>query len=377
MTGLQQLGLVLAAAACGLLAGIGGQLGVLPPTVWAIASAGLGASAAMVALTCVQLVRHGFVEASNLQSLRFSTVLDNMSQGLSFFDGDGRLMLCNRRYRELFGLTEALIQPGTTYAAMVAHREQVGTLPDMSIDEFLAYRAASMARSSSVVMRLRNGRVYASRHSAMPDGSWVGTTEDVTAQHEAEARIAHMAGHDMMTGLANRAQLAEHLDSLRGGAVPVALLVLDLDHFKAVNDSFGHETGDRLLCAVAERLRDSVREGDLVVRLGGDEFAIVQAHVDQPRQAEALARRVAARIVEPFEIGGATLLIGISIGIAVLECGEAADQALHAADIAMYQAKMAVDECEPGGRLALFTPGMAVPTRTAAAPEPSRLANVG
>ena len=357
--------LVALLAAFGWFSAAGGRGAEVPLLAWA----GFGAMLGAGLLCWVRVVPRAFVEAAGQQSGRFATVLDNMPQGLSFFDGSGRLVVCNRRYVELFDLSEAASRPGVSFEEMVAYRFTVGAVPDMSAEEFVAFRAEAMSsgRPEDTVIRYRNGRMIASHHRPMPDGGWLATHEDVTARHDAEARIAHMANHDMMTGLANRTRLQARLAELRAGteAVPAAVLVLDLDRFKAVNDCHGHSVGDALLCAVAERLRGSVRGRDLVVRLGGDEFAIVQADVDQPMQAEALARRVLARIGEPFELGGLRLSIGVSIGIAVLTAaGVAADVVLNAADIAMYRAKaggaeIAREASGGGGRFTLFQPEMA------------------
>ncbi len=305
-----------------------------------------------------------FVAGAEEQAARFDTALNNMSQGLCFFDGQRRLIVCNRRYSELYDLSPECARPGTSLETIVDHRFAVGAFPEMTREEYLVWRELVViaAEPSDTVVRLRNGRVIAIHHRPMPDGGWVATHEDITARHVAEARIEHLAGHDALTGLANRMRLRTHLKEVGCHLphVPAAILMLDLDRFKAVNDCFGHAVGDGLLCAVAERLRCSVRETDLVVRLGGDEFAIVQTHCDQPTQAESLARRIVARIDEPFEVAGHTLSVAASIGIAVLgrESG-AVDEVLNDADIAMYQAKNASRGLAAGcGRYVLFQPEM-------------------
>lgn len=159
-----------------------------------------------------------------------------------------------------------------------------------------------------------------------------------------EERLRFAAHHDELTQLSNRLmfqeRLTEALATARTGEHGLALLCLDLDGFKSVNDTQGHEIGDRLLVAVAQRLRDNMREGDTVARMGGDEFAIVQTHLSQPSAATSLAQRLLEAISKPFELGGRHCVIGVSIGIALYpRDGDDADLLLRNADIALYQAK--------------------------------------
>ncbi len=367
--------LVVLCAAGGLVAAAAARHSALPLLVWPLISGVIAA----LGLHWVNLVPVAAIAGANAKVLQFERVLDNMSQGVSFFDGASQLILCNRRYLELFDLPPEIAVPGVTLAALIEYRATVGAVPDMSNEEFVAFLGGVMSSDAAdSVIRYRNGRMIASKHRPMPGGGLLATHEDVTVRHDAEARVAHLAAHDPMTGLANRARLQTHLAALRASAAAAAILVLDLDRFKAVNDGFGHSVGDALLCSVAERLRGCVRETDLVVRLGGDEFAIVQSDVEQPRQAEALAQRVVARLGAPYEIGGERLSIGVSIGIAVLNEAAAADAVLHAADVAMYEAKAAAGDGV--GHFALFRPEMATrfgrnlppPALPAASPELAR-----
>jgi diguanylate cyclase (GGDEF)-like protein len=177
----------------------------------------------------------------------------------------------------------------------------------------------------------------------MLEGGWVVTHQDVTAAIKAEARISHLARHDALTDLPNRVLFQEKLDEAlvrvsRGERV--AVMCLDLDRFKAVNDTLGHSVGDELLKLVAERLRACVREGDTVSRLGGDEFAIIQPSGEQPTGATALASRVIDSLSAPYTIAGHEIVIGTSIGISIApDDGDTADQLLKNADLAMYRAK--------------------------------------
>ncbi len=186
---------------------------------------------------------------------------------------------------------------------------------------------------------------------------------DVTAKRQAEARIAHMAHHDALTGLPNRVLFHERLDEtlmrVRRYAEIIAVLYLDLDQFKNVNDTLGHPVGDKLLVAVADRLRTCLRECDMIARFGGDEFAVLQIGLAGPHEAGAFAERIVTLLSEPYDIDGQQCAIGASVGIALAPAdGETAEQLLRNADIALYQAK------EDGRRVfRFFEPGMGASLR--------------
>ncbi len=177
----------------------------------------------------------------------------------------------------------------------------------------------------------------------LPSGGWVATHEDITERRRAEARIVYLAGHDQLTDLPNRVLLREKLEAVlakaaQGGSF--AVHCLDLDRFKAVNDTLGHSMGDELLKQVAERLRNAVREDNVVARLGGDEFAVVQCELDRPEAASALANRIIEVIGEPYYIDGQRIVIGTSVGVALAPGdGLDPDQLLKNADLALYRAK--------------------------------------
>jgi diguanylate cyclase (GGDEF)-like protein len=192
---------------------------------------------------------------------------------------------------------------------------------------------------------LPDGRiVLVSRQDIVGEG-WVATYDDVTERRLFEDRLAHMARHDALTGLPNRMMLLEDMERTlplvrRGGHL--AVLGLDLDHFKSVNDMLGHAAGDELLCQVTERLLDKTRKTDLVARFGGDEFAIVQMGVEQPAAATVLADRLVESLREPFNIKGHRVEIGTSIGVALTdETAYTTESLLRDADIALYRAKAA------------------------------------
>ena len=190
-----------------------------------------------------------------------------------------------------------------------------------------------------------NGRVISVSRQPLKGGGWVSLHEDVTERRRQEEKITHLARHDPLTGLANRVlfreQLEQNLQRLTRGQ-GFAVLGLDLDHFKAVNDTLGHPIGDALLKQVSQRLLACVRHGDLVARLGGDEFAIIQAGVRDASRTEALAARIVETIGAPFEIDGNPIEIGTSVGITLApRDGADADKLLKNADLALYRAKNA------------------------------------
>ena len=188
-----------------------------------------------------------------------------------------------------------------------------------------------------------NGRTFKIRHRPMPGGGWVATHEDITEQRQSEVKIEYMAHHDALTDLANRVLLNERLEQALGRVQRdemVAVHHLDLDQFKAVNDTFGHPCGDKLLKIVAERLRGLVGETDTIARMGGDEFVIVQATIADPAEATSLAQGVIDALSEPYDIDGQQAVIGVSIGISVGPGdGSNPDKLLRNADLALYRAK--------------------------------------
>jgi diguanylate cyclase (GGDEF)-like protein len=285
-------------------------------------------------------------EALRVRNFQFDTAINNMSQGLCFFDASYRLIVCNDRYVEMYDLPRDRVGPGTPLAEIVDLRFEAGSFPAMSRDEYLHWRtnvAISNEPTDSIV-ELRNGRTFKIRHRPMPDGGWVATHEDITEQRRSEVKIEYMAHHDALTDLANRVLLNQRLEQALGQRIHreqmIAVHHLDLDQFKAVNDTFGHPAGDKLLKIVAERLRALVRDTDTIARMGGDEFVIVQTPITEPTDATSLAQRIIASISEPFEIDGHQAVIGASVGIAVGPGdGLRPDRLLRNADLALYRAK--------------------------------------
>lgn len=450
-------------------------------------------------------------ETISLQNLRFETALNNMTQGLCFFDGDQRLIVCNRRYIEMYGLDPRRVHPGISLDEIIDMRYEVGACPKISKQDYLAWRrkVADDDRASETIHELRDGRVFSIHYRPMAQGAWVATTDDITerqrlseqlaANHKlladrtallqaviddfpggigyydkdlrvslcnekakamldlparffadgpprleellrfnkqrgecgpsevddllaliagrkpyhfervrpdgtvldargtpvagggyiatymditeryrAAARIAHMATHDALTDLPNRALFRERLDdaigAARKGKSGIAVVLLDLNKFKEVNDTLGHPVGDSLLKAVAERLTSCVRGDDLVARLGGDEFAIVVQTLDARTEAAAIAARAQVALTAPFDLGENRVQIGTSIGISVSSTHAVdAEQLIRQADVALYRAK-----AEGSGSFQFFRAEMDQrdrPKRTAASRRAARTAH--
>ena len=217
----------------------------------------------------------------------------------------------------------------------------INNLSGKSADDLFEEHIAFL-REKSVgphVYDLNNGRVISCSYTRTEDSRWLATYEDVTDRRQAEAKIMHMARHDALTNLPNRVLFRDKMDQALRRGERLAVMFLDLDRFKGVNDSLGHSVGDALLCAVTERLQRVVRGVDTVARLGGDEFAIVQSQA-RPSDASELAAKVIETLLEPFEVHGHQVIIGTSIGIAMAPTdGSDPDQLLRNADMALYRAK--------------------------------------
>jgi diguanylate cyclase (GGDEF)-like protein len=297
--------------------------------------------------------------ALELGRQQFDAVLSNITQGVCFFDGEHRLLLCNRRYADIYNLPPEATRAGRSLEEIVDFRYAAGTTPDMSRSDYLIWRGQIAVANlpSSTVVALKNGRFVAIYHQPMADGGWVATHDDITERRQAEASIVFMARHDALTKLPNRVLFRERMEqamAMAGRGTEFSVMCLDLDKFKQVNDTMGHPVGDGLLVAVADRLTACVREGDTVARLGGDEFAIIQLGVRQPDDSEVLAGRIVAAFGQPFEVGEHNVMSGVSIGVAVAPGdGASYETLMRDADIALYLAKT-----EGGGRVRFFEPEM-------------------
>lgn len=273
------------------------------------------------------------------QRAKFGVALDHMTQGLCLFDRDDRLIVMNTRYAELHAVPEALRREALR-RALLDHLGADGTRAALVA---AARRRIAAGGPASFTCDLTDGRAIAVVHVPVPGGGWICTHEDVSERRRNEARIAHMAGHDALTGLPNRAQLQERLDAAlaeRRAEDAVSVLCLDLDGFKEVNDTYGHPVGDELLRLVGRRLREVVGAAAFVGRLGGDEFAVIRCAPSHPAGVAALAERIVRLLRQPFEVQGHEVGIGTSIGVATTEEADVTTAELQRrADVALYQAK--------------------------------------
>jgi len=280
----------------------------------------------------------------NVQNMRFVAALENMSHGLAMFDRERRLVICNERFVALYGLPPELSRPGTTLEQILQHRLASGSHVGEGQD-FVQSRLAMVARGEPCdsVLRLRNDRFIIVGHRPMPDGGWVSTHEDVTDRRRSEERIAYLARHDTLTGLANRMLFRESMEGALARVMQgemLALHCIDLDQFKGINDVLGHAVGDTLLKEVAGRIRSCVKDTDLVARFGGDEFAVVQVSLHSAKEAASLATRIVRELSRPYDCDGHRSPISASIGVAIAPSdGGDTDTLLRKADIAMYRAK--------------------------------------
>ena len=279
-----------------------------------------------------------------LEKQRLDTAVNNMTQGLLFFDSSQRLVICNQRYVEMFGVSRDVIKPGCSFRELLMHRQETGTFTD-DVDEYITAILRKLAERGAFqrILATADGRSIQVLYQPLADGGWVTTLEDFTERRRADERIAHLAHYDALTDLPNRVLFRDQLERelrkiARGGQL--AVLYIDIDEFKSVNDSLGHPVGDELLKAVALRLSGCVRETDFVARLGGDEFAIVQTGVKNPADVMDLVIRIYQAIRIPVECLGHQLVTDASIGIALApQDGTDLDQLLKNADLAMYGAK--------------------------------------
>jgi len=278
------------------------------------------------------------------QNIRLDAAVNNISQGLCMYDAKGRLVICNQPYQRIYNLPEHLLKPGTPLDAILAHLFDEGMHAGADREDYIRWRREVIARGQyGKNIHELNGRIIMMQHHPMKDGGWVTTHEDITEQRQQEERIRHLARHDALTQLPNRVQFLEEMAAAEPGldrGDRLAVLCIDLDHFKAVNDTLGHSVGDKLLQQVSARLWGATREDDVLARLGGDEFALLLRDIDTPAEAAAIAERIVKAMSNPFTIDGHQLVIGTSVGIAMApQDGSTAEILMKNADLALYKAK--------------------------------------
>ncbi|EJL56926.1 diguanylate cyclase (GGDEF) domain-containing protein [Rhizobium sp. CF122] len=275
------------------------------------------------------------------QKRLFGIVLDNLPQGLSVFDSQQRLIVCNIRFRQLFGFSAEEASPGASMGSLIAKIR--GT-------ERVEKNASRLRDATSEGGQIRHrewmmedGRTIQSVITVLPDGSNISIHADITEDRKAADRITYLAHHDPLTGLPNRISLRERIDAALAGRKPdehIALVHLNLDRFKSINNTLGVSAGDKILRQVAERIRMSAGAGNVLARLGSDEFAILQSGRQQPWNVTALADQIRRELSEPFFRGDKAVELSVSMGIAISpQDGTETDVLLKHAGVALSHAK--------------------------------------
>jgi len=291
---------------------------------------------------------------------RFDTALNNMPHGLCMFDSDGRLVVTNKRLAEVLSIPGDVERKGETARDLLRDCAEAGVILRSESDRLAGdfEHWLSQGDTGGFTIATQQGRALNLTFQPMANGGTVVLVEDITERKAAEARISHLARYDSLTGLPNRVLLRERMeDALTHTASGAsAVLFIDLDQFKQVNDTLGHPRGDLLLRAVADRLRRLVRESDIVARFGGDEFVVMQSPTAGPDEVATLARRITAALSETYEVDGHQVVIGATIGISMApRDASGADHLLKNADMALYWAKN-----DQRGTWRFFEPGMDV-----------------
>lgn len=279
------------------------------------------------------------------QSAILRTILESMEQGVTMVNAEGRIEYFNQHFLGMLDLPRDLLARQPPLAEVVAYQHARGEFDALPPDVLALLGENHIDQVAPLIVRQRpNGRTLEVRSTPIPGGGLLRTFTDVTERHQHQQHIEHLARHDGLTGLLNRNTFMEAL----GAEVALAqrqtsyfaVLFIDLDGFKPINDTHGHATGDQVLVWVAQTLRYIARSSDFVARLGGDEFAVLQRGINTPDQASALAQRIALALAGPLVLQGHTLRLGASVGLAVFpEHGSAPDTLLAHADQAMYLAK--------------------------------------
>ncbi len=292
--------------------------------------------------------KHALAEALAAQAANFDAALTNMSHGLAMFDASDRLVICNRGFAEFFRLDAESQARGASPSQVIRCAARAGLIPLDSLDVIeQRFIAGTRCRAQEeLTLSLRDGRAFELSFQAMAHGGAVVIVDDVTERKAQEEKIAHMARFDKLTGLPNRSQFEEQFADIlarNSCAKPLAVVCIDLDHFKEVNDTLTHMVGDQLLVAVAARMRGCIRSGDHLARFGGDEFVLILPNLDATTavtEVSNLLQRLIETVAEPYEINSHAIVIGMSAGVALAPAdGRTRDDILRAADLALYKAK--------------------------------------
>ena len=280
----------------------------------------------------------------SLLAKRFDTAINNMPHGLCMFDSRRLIVVSNQKLNQQMGLAPNLELKGFSARAWVESVVKANLISGASAEELIARLDARLSGSedSAFTVGLLNGKTLEFTVQPMENGGMVVLAEDITERKVAEAKINHLARFDALTGLPNRTVLRDRMERALSEWRPdnmCAIHFIDLDQFKQVNDTLGHTRGDMLLEAVAERLRSSIRDADVISRFGGDEFVVLQAPIKSLEQGEALAARILNTLSGTYDLDGHKVVVTASIGIAAAKSPLDPDQFLRNADLALYQAK--------------------------------------
>lgn len=271
------------------------------------------------------------------QRHQLDTALDAMSQGVCLFDNRSSVVVRNSRFLEIYGLSPDSAPPGTTLAGLMSVCRAAGAIPERE------HAVVELGVNNDIEQQLVDGRYIRISQRVLSDGAVICTYTDVTDEKRAEAELLHRTLHDVLTGLPNRRLLVDRIDQALATAThgpDSAVMLIDVDYFKSINDNLGHAAGDELLRVVAVRLCECVRDTGIVARLGGDEFALLLSQGDRPVDAAAVARRILQAMKKPIYIESKPVRVGMSIGIARPPIdGTTTDEILKAADVALYKAK--------------------------------------
>lgn len=294
------------------------------------------------------LATHTDVTAERRRAQQLDALVSNYPGGICLYDKNLRMVLHNDALQSLLDYPDHLFEgDAPTMEDLFRFNAERGEYGDRDVEELVAERLERAAlREAHDYERTRpNGAVLSIRGAPVAGGGFLTTYHDVTEKHKSQALISHMAHHDALTDLPNRTLLADRLaialaNAKRGACF--ALIYLDLDKFKPVNDAYGHAIGDELLRQAAQRLVKATRETDTVARVGGDEFVIVAAGVSDAEGSKILAARLNEEMAKPFAIGRLTLGVSASIGVALApDHGVEADRLMSSADAALYASKEA------------------------------------
>jgi diguanylate cyclase (GGDEF)-like protein/PAS domain S-box-containing protein len=294
------------------------------------------------------IIRDRYLGLLTTSEQKFRTVAEAAQDGMVVVDSAGMIQYWNPAAERILGYSSPEAIGHSIHALMAPARYQAAAAA--GLQRFHSLGGGPVLGSTRECTAIRkDGREIPVELSVSPmqmQGDWsaIGIVRDISARKEAQERIEWLAGHDALTGLPNRAafvaEVEQALARYRRSGERFAVFYLDIDHFKEVNDTLGHQAGDLLLRQVAGRLRSTVRDIDTVARFGGDEFAILATDLVRPTDAGILADKLVEAMAKPFAIEGTTLHRGTSIGIATCDHGHAnAETLLAHADTALYRAK--------------------------------------